>query len=350
MPEFLASLWLGQPLWAWSSFLLIVGVILILDLGLFHKTAREISIKESMRSCAFYSALGLLFALAVGWLYSTEPADNLTDHTLHIADDAARGWQAAQLYLTGYLIELSLSMDNVFVIALIFGFFKIPQRYQHRVLFWGILGVVLFRALLIGAGAALIAEFHWAMLVFGVFLLYAGIKMLRAGNDHGPDIAQNPVLLFIRKHFPVTHDLHGEKFFVKQRNPKTGKMVNYMTPAFVALMMVEFVDVIFAVDSVPAIFAVTPDPFIVYTSNIFAILGLRSLYFTLAAMVHRFEYLKYALALILIMIGLKILLAEGIDLHFPNWMSLLTTIGLLVGGVVFSLHKTRSTTTTGSAL
>lgn len=341
MPEFLTLLWLGKPLWVWLGFLLIVVMLLALDLGVLHKTAHEVSIKESIRTCAFYTTLGLLFAVVVYWLYANQPMEGMTDDTLRIADDSKRGWQAAQLYLTGYLIELSLSMDNVFVIALIFGFFKIPQRYQHRVLFWGILGVIFFRAIMIGVGAALIAEFHWIMLVFGVFLLYAGFKMLKAGDGHGPDLAQNPVLLFIRRHFPVTHDLHGEKFFIRQRDPHTNKMITYMTPAFIALMMVEFADVIFAVDSVPAIFAVTPDPYLVYTSNIFAILGLRSLYFTLAAMVHRFAYLKYALALILIMIGIKILLAEGLDFHFPNWVSLLATVGLLGGGVTYSLYRTR---------
>lgn len=341
MPEFLLLIWLGKPLWSWLAFLGVVLTLLALDLGVFHRKAHEVNIKESMRSCAFYGALGLLFSLAIYWLYSTQPVESMTDKQLQIVDDGKRGWQAVQLYLTGYLVELSLSMDNVFVIALIFGFFKIPQRYQHRVLFWGIIGVVLFRAVMIGVGAALIAEFSWLMLVFGVFLVYAGAKMLRAGDGHGPDIAHNPVLLFIRRHFPVTHDLHGEKFFIRQRDPKTNRMILYMTPAFVALVMVEFADVIFAVDSVPAIFAITPDPYIVYTSNIFAILGLRSLYFTLAAMVNRFEYLKYALALILIMIGAKILLAEGAHIHLPNWISLLATIGLLVGGVAYSLHRTR---------
>lgn len=340
MPEFLMLIWLGKPLWIWLGFLLIVVTLLALDLGVMHKTAREVNIKESMRSCAFYTVLGLLFSVVVYWIYANELHGEMADPSLQIADDAKRGWLAAQLYLTGYLIELSLSMDNVFVIALIFGFFNIPQKYQHRVLFWGIIGVVVFRAIMIGVGAALIAEFHWLMLVFGVFLLYAGVKMLMAGDGHGGDMSHNPVLKFIRKHFPVTEELHGEKFFVRQRNPKNNKYITYMTPAFVALIMVEFADIIFAVDSVPAIFAVTPDPYLVYTSNIFAILGLRSLYFTLAAMVHRFVYLKYALALILIMIGVKILLAEGLDFHLPNWVSLLATVGLLAGGVGYSLYRT----------
>jgi tellurite resistance protein TerC len=341
MPEFLTIVWLSKPLWVWLGFFLIVVTLLALDLGVMHKTAREVSIKESIRGCAFYTTLGLLFSVVVYWLYMNQAADTMIDPHLRLDDPEQRGWQAAQLYLTGYLIELSLSMDNVFVIALIFGFFKIPQRYQHRVLFWGILGVVFFRAIMIGVGAALIAEFHWIMLVFGVFLLYAGIKMFKAGDGHEVDIAHNPILKFVRKHFPVTEELHGEKFFIRQRDATTNKMVTYMTPTFIALLMVEFADIIFAVDSVPAIFAVTLDPYIVYTSNIFAILGLRSLYFTLAAMVDRFKYLKYALALILIMIGVKILFAEGADIHFPNWMSLLATVGFLIGGVIYSLYRTR---------
>jgi tellurite resistance protein TerC len=342
MTELLTLLWLGKPLWTWAGFIIIVIVLLAFDLGLLHKKAHEVNVKESLRTCAYYSLLGVLFSGVVYYIFSNQPAANMTDLTLlRTIDNSARGFAAAQLYLTGYLVELSLSMDNVFVIALIFGFFKIPQRYQHRVLFWGILGVILFRGLLIGIGAALIAQFSWLMLVFGVFLIYAGAKMLKAGDDHAPDIGQNPILRFIRRHFPVTHDLHGEKFFIKQRDPKTNRMITYLTPTFIALIMVEFVDVIFAVDSVPAVFAVTPDPYIVYTSNIFAILGLRSLYFTLAAMVSRFAYLKYALAFILMMIGAKILLAEAADIHLPNWMSLLATIGLLVGGVVYSLYRTR---------
>lgn len=341
MTDFLFALWLGKPLWIWLGFLGLVLFLLALDLGLLHRKPHEVSVRESMRQCAFYTALGALFALVVYYLYRQQASELMTDAALRIADDTQRGLAAAQLYLTGYLVELSLSMDNIFVIALIFGAFKIPQRYQHRVLFWGIIGVILFRAILIGVGAVLIAKFHWLMLGFGLFLLYAGVKMLRAGDGHGPDIQHSPLLTFIRRHFPVTHDLHGEQFFIKQRDPHSGKMVRYMTPAFIALLMVESADVVFAVDSVPAVFAVTPDPYLVYTSNIFAILGLRSLYFTLAAMVSRFAYLKYALAAILMLIGGKILLAEGLHIDLPNWLSLLATIMLLAGGVFYSLYRTR---------
>lgn len=343
MPEFLLLLWLGKPLWIWLAFLLIVVLLLALDLGVLHKNAHEVNVKESMRTCAFYTTLGLLFTIAIYYVYASQPADGMTDKSLQITDDTKRGLQAAQLYLTGYLVELSLSMDNVFVIALIFNFFRIPQRYQHRILFWGVLGVILFRALLIGLGAVLIAKFHWILLVFGLFLIFAGVKMLKAGDGHDSDLNDNPLLRFIRKHFPVTHDLHGERFFVRQRDPKTNRQITYITPAFVTLIMVEVADLVFAVDSVPAIFAITPDPYIVYTSNIFAILGLRALYFTLAAMVSRFAYLKYALALILIFIGGKILLAEGLDLKLPDWASLAATVGLLAGGIGYSLYRTRQT-------
>jgi tellurite resistance protein TerC len=209
-------------------------------------------------------------------------------------------------YFTGFFVEKSLAMDNVFVISLIFTYFAIPRIYQHRVLVWGILGVIVLRGIMIGLGAALINQFDWILFIFGAFLLITGIKMLVIA-DKEPDIAGNPILKFLRKHLNVTDELHGEKFFVKGPDPKgCGKLVRFATPLFLALVLIEFADLIFAVDSVPAIFAITTDPYIVYTSNIFAILGLRALYFALAAMVHRFHYLKYALSLVLIFIGAKI--------------------------------------------
>lgn len=205
-------------------------------------------------------------------------------------------------YYTGFMIEKSLSMDNVFVIALIFTFFAIPRQYQHRVLFWGILGVIVLRALMIRLGATLFSEFSWILYLFGAFLVLTGIKMWWMA-DHVPDIANNPLLKFLKKHVRVTEQIRGNAFWVTESDPVTGKLVRTATPLLLALVMIEFVDLVFAVDSVPAIFAITTDPFIVYTSNIFAILGLRALYFALAAMIHRFKYLKYALALVLVSIG-----------------------------------------------
>jgi tellurite resistance protein TerC len=249
------------------------------------------------------------------------------------------GSQSGMDYYTGFLIEKSLSMDNVFVIALIFSFFAIPRQYQHRVLFWGILGVIVLRAIMIGLGATLVSQFSWVLYLFGAFLIFTGIKMWIIA-DHVPDIAQNPLLKFLRRHMRVTDELRGNAFWVREPDPATGKIQHFFTPLFLALVLVEFVDLIFAVDSVPAIFAITTDPFIVYTSNIFAILGLRALYFALAAMIHRFKYLKYALALVLVFIGSKIFLV-GIIGKIPPAISLSVTLGLIAGGVLVSLWKTR---------
>jgi tellurite resistance protein TerC len=242
-------------------------------------------------------------------------------------------------YYTGFMIEKSLSMDNVFVIALIFSFFAIPRQYQHRVLFWGILGVIVLRALMIALGATLVSQFSWVLYLFGAFLVVTGIKMWFIA-DHVPDIASNPLLKFLKRHLRVTDGLRGNAFFVREPDPATGRIERFATPLFLALMLVEFVDLIFAVDSVPAIFAITTDPFIVYTSNIFAILGLRALYFALAAMIHRFKYLKYALALVLVFIGSKIFLV-GLIGKIPAVISLSVTFGLIAGGVLVSLWKTR---------
>ena len=319
MLDFLHTPLLGQAVWLWATFALIVTLLLALDLGVLHREARDIGVRESLLLSAGYIGMGLLFGLGVWW---------------------ALGERAATDYITGYLIEKSLSMDNVFVIALIFSFLAIPREYQHRVLFWGILGVIVLRALMIGLGAALMHQFSWILYVFGLFLVITGIKMWRAA-EQVPDIASNPVLLFLRRHLRVTPQLEGNAFFVRRPDPVTGQPVRWVTPLFLALCLVEAVDLVFAVDSVPAIFAITDDPYIVYTSNIFAILGLRALYFALAAMIHRFKYLKYALALVLVFIGSKIFLV-GIIGKLPASVSLGVTLGLIVGGVVYSMWKTRS--------
>jgi tellurite resistance protein TerC len=227
----------------------------------------------------------------------------------------------------------------VFVIAMIFSFFAIPRQYQHRVLFWGILGVIVLRALMIGLGAALVTQFSWVLYVFGAFLVATGVKMLWMA-DHKPDLENNVLLRFLRKRMRVTPTLRGNAFFVREPQAPGGAPVLWATPLFLALCLVEFADLIFAVDSVPAIFAITTDPFIVYTSNIFAILGLRALYFALAAMIHRFVYLKYALALVLVFIGSKIFLVNLVG-KFPPLLSLSVTAALIAGGVLVSLWKTR---------
>jgi tellurite resistance protein TerC len=309
---------LGKAGWIWLTFIAIVIILLTLDLGVLHKEQREIEVAESLWLSAGYISIALLFGGWVWWYF---------------------GQQSGIEYLTGFLIEKSLSMDNVFVIALIFTYFAVPRVYQHRVLFWGILGVIVLRAIMIGLGAALVSEFAWILYVFGAFLVLTGIKMLVIA-DNMPDIGNNPMLKFMRKRMNVTDELHGQNFWVQLPDAKTGKVAWFATPLFLALILVEVADLIFAVDSVPAIFAITQDPFIVYTSNIFAILGLRALYFALAAAIHRFKYLKYALALVLIFIGAKIFFV-GIFGKMPAVISLSVTFGLLAGGVIVSLYKTR---------
>jgi tellurite resistance protein TerC len=258
--------------------------------------------------------------------------------------------QAAVQFATGYLLETALAFDNIFVIGMVFTFFAVPREYQHRVLFWGILGAIVFRGIFISLGAAIVNEFTWVLFIFAAFLLYTGGKMLLSGaGDDEPEelnLHNNPVLKFLKKRLRVTDEITNHNFIVTKPDPLTGKMTRYATPLLLALIMVEMVDIIFAVDSVPAIFAVTRDPFIVYTSNIFAILGLRSMYFMLSAAVERFKYLKYGLAAVLVLIGVKIfwnfLLYK--ELHIvpylePHW-SLMLTIALLGGAILFSLWKT----------
>ncbi|CAB3666717.1 Putative membrane-bound redox modulator Alx [Achromobacter deleyi] len=317
--SFLHTDFVGTPAWSWLLFMGIVAALLAFDLGVLHKDDREIGVRESLLLSAGYITAALLFG---GWVW----------------------WQmgptSGMAYYTGFLIEKSLSLDNVFVIALIFSFFAIPRQFQHRVLFWGILGVIVLRAIMIGLGAALVSNFGWLMYLFGAFLVFTGIKMWMIA-DQEPDIATNPILKFLKRRMRVTDGLRGNAFWVREPDPATSKPVRWATPLFLALVLIEFVDLLFAVDSVPAIFAITTDPFIVYTSNIFAILGLRALYFALAAMIHRFHYLKYALSLVLVFIGTKIFLVGFIG-KIPAVVSLSVTFGLIAGGVLFSLWKTRS--------
>lgn len=312
--------WLGKPLWMWASFIALVIAILSFDLGILHKKNKEIGVGESIKLSALYISLGLAFGAWVWWYLGAE---------------------SGLAYMTGFVVEKTLALDNVFVIALIFSFFAVPRLYQHRVLFWGILGVIVLRAIMIGVGATLVAEFSWLLYVFAAFLIVTGIKML-VMKDAEPDVSKNPLVRFMRNRFNVTDNHHGERFFVKQADPQTGKLVWFITPLFMALVVIEVADVIFAVDSVPAIFAITTDPFIVYTSNIFAILGLRALYFALAAMIHRFKYLKPALAIVLVFIGSKIFAADLLGLEkFPAALSLGITFAIIASGVVWSLVKTR---------
>jgi tellurite resistance protein TerC len=318
--EFLTLLWLGKPLWMWLAFMGLVALLLALDLGVLHRKQREIGVRESLVVSAGYIGLALAFGAWVWWYL---------------------GESAGIQYLTGFAIEKSLAIDNVFVIAMLFGYFAVPRLHQHRVLFWGIIGVVVLRAIMIGVGAAMVERFGWLLWVFAAFLIVTGIKMWRMA-DTPYDVAGSPLLKWVRSRFRVTDTLRGDRFWVTEADPATGKPVRFITPLFLALIMVEFVDVVFAVDSVPAIFAITTDPFIVYTSNIFAILGLRALYFALAAMIDRFHYLKYALAVLLVFIGGKILVADALGIgKVPPALSLGITLSILAAGVGVSLWKTR---------
>lgn len=313
---------LGKPLWLWLLFFGIVIVLLVLDLGVLHRGSREIGVRESLLLSAFYIVLGLAFGGLV-WL--------------------ELGRQAGVEYLTGFVVEKSLAMDNVFVIAMIFSYLGIPRAYQHRVLFWGILGVIVLRAIMIGFGAALVSEFGWVLYLFAAFLIVTGLKMLWWGGEE-TDLSRNPVLRLLRRRLRVTDGLHEERFFVRLPEPGTGQPLLHVTPLFLALVLIEVADVIFAVDSVPAIFAITTDPYLVYTSNIFAILGLRALYFALAAVIHRFAYLKQALAVLLVFIGSKIFVADLLGwAKFPAEWSLGITFAILAAGVLYSLWRTRGT-------
>jgi tellurite resistance protein TerC len=318
LEPFLFAEFLGTATWLWLVFIAVVISLLAFDLGVLHRDNREIGVRESLLLSAGYISAGLLFGV---WVFFQ------------------KGGDASMDYLTGFLIEKSLSMDNVFLMAMIFSFLAIPRQYQHKVLFWGIMGVLVLRAIMIGLGAALIHQFSWILYLFGIFLLLTGVKMLFSRLDDAPDLENNLLVKFLRKRLRVTDSLHGQRFFVRQ-DDGSGRQVLWATPLFLALILIECADLVFAIDSVPAIFAITQDPFIVYTSNIFAILGLRALYFALAALIHRFAYLKYALALVLVFIGGKIFLV-GIIGKIPAVVSLSVTLGLLLGGVLLSLYKTR---------
>ncbi len=319
--EFLTALWLGTPAWFWLAFFALVAVLTIFDLGVLHKDDREMGIAESLKLSAFYIAVALAFG---AWIW------------------VERGADLGMKYYTGFFIEKALSIDNVFVISLIFTYFAIPTKYQYRALLWGILAVIVLRGIMIAGGAALVSQAYWVLYIFAAFLIATGIKMFFAG-DKPMDVASNPVVRWISNHMRVTKELHNQHFFVRVKDDKTGKMVRAATPLFLALVVINLADLVFAVDSVPAIFAITTDTFIVYTSNIMAILGLRALYFALAAMVHRFHYLKYALAAVLVFIGAKIFIADFVlgGEKFPPALSLGVTAALIAGGIGYSLWKTR---------
>ena len=303
----------------WGSFIFVVIIFLALDLGVFHKTEHVIKSKEAAIWTSIWVIVALAFSGVIYWLFKNGLVDNPTELTPN---------SAVLKYITGYLIELSLSVDNVFVIAVIFTAFKVPPIYQHRVLFWGILGAIVFRAIMIIFGVALITRFDWIIYVFGVFLLYTAFKMLKSdGNEFQPK--KSFVFKQLKKIYPITSTMHGHDFFVKKMG------ITAATPLFVALVVIELTDILFALDSIPAILAITADPFIAFSSNILAILGLRSMYFLVSRMLAKFRFINYSLVIILAFVGLKMLFSHHIEI--PEWVSLGVISVSLISGIAASL-------------
>ena len=306
----------------WIIFLTTIFIFLALDLGVFNKTPHIIKPKEAGMWTAIWVSLSFLFSGVVYWIYKNEYLANPT---------GIKPFVASMKFITGYLIELSLSIDNIFIIAVIFASFKIPQKYQHRVLFWGILGAIVFRGLMIFFGVILINKFSWMTYLFGVFLIFTAFKMLFKKEEEDFNPKKSLVYRIIGKIIPITSQAEKEHFFIKVDN------INHATPLFVALLVIEVMDMLFALDSVPAILAITSDPFLVFSSNIFAILGLRSMYFFLANMLEKFSYLEYSLIAILSFVGIKMLIVHYYK--FPEWVSL-SFIGLsLLVGILISIRK-----------
>lgn len=298
---------------SWGIFGAIIVSLLILDLGVFNKKDRVISLRDSLLMSIFYILIACCFGIYVFY---------------------ELGMQSGKEYFTGFILEKAMSLDNIFVISIIFTFFKIPPQFQHRVLFWGILGVIILRAIMIGVGASLVANFEWVLFIFAAILIYTGIKTFYISKEKPIDVKDMFIYKFLSKRMNITHELSGNRFFI------TKNRILYATPLFMALVTIEAMDLIFAIDSIPAIFAITQNTYIVYTSNIFAILGLRALFFLLADIVRRFRYIKYSLAIILILIGLKIFVAHF--MHIPTYIPLVLTIGLLlIGGFASVLVKER---------
>jgi tellurite resistance protein TerC len=348
-------------IWIWVGFIAFVLLLLALDLGVFHRKAHVVTVREAVAWSAMWIALGLAFAVFVYFAYEGRWFG------LGVAADAVDGLPndgatAAEKYLTGYVVEKSLSVDNIFVIVMIFGFFAVPPIYQHRVLFWGILGALVMRGGMIALGAKLIHDFHWILYVFAALLIVTAFKMLFLKTDH-VDPSRNIVVRLTRRLFPVTAKYHGQHFVVRAGAPASHESETpgappaadevvaaarpgsvLLTPLALSLVMVETTDLIFAVDSIPAIFAITSDPFLVFTSNVFALLGLRSLYFALAGMVQKFRYLKVALALVLLVVGVKMMLAGWLKLalgkHF-NLYLLAVVLSILASGVAASMMAER---------
>ncbi len=326
-------------IWAWTGFLLFIAVVLALDLGVFNRKAHAPSLREAGLFTAGTVVMAVFFAVFVYYAYEGHWLG--LGAALDAVDGQTNGGRLASVkFLTGYVVELSLSMDNVFVIALIFEHLKVPLMYQHRVLFWGILGALMMRGTMIGVGAQLVARYHWILLVFGAFLVFTGVRMLFQSTHEQEEEVESWVTRWLRRHFPVTDRFH-EEHFVVNLNGRT-----FLTPLAVALVLVETTDLIFAVDSIPAIFAITADPFLVFTSNVFAILCLRSLYFGLAGLIQKFRYLKVSLALVLAIVGVKMLVGDWIKERLGDdsnlWLLVVIFVVLLGGGVASWLADRRT--------
>ncbi len=308
----------------WTLFIIAILIFLALDLGIFNRKAHVIEAKEAAIWTSIWVSVALLFSFVIWWLYSEGPVENPTG----LSPD-----KAVLKYITGYLIELSLSIDNVFVIAVIFSSFQIPKQFQHRVLFWGIIGAIVFRAIMIIFGVALINKFDWIIYVFGVFLIYTAFKMLKSDqSDFNPK--KSYIFRKMRKILPFTAFIHGQNFFIRRMG------ILIVTPLFMALVMIELTDILFALDSIPAILAITADPFIVFSSNILAILGLRSMYFLISQMLDKFRFIHYSLVVILAFVGIKMILSHHVD--FPEWLSLSVIGASLAVGIIASMftpHK-----------
>lgn len=330
---------IGLPLWAWIVFYVLVLLMLLADLKMFgRKGQHEVNVKEALQMTAVWIVVSLVFCVGIYLFYPAEPHEK------------------AMEFLAGYLIEKSLSMDNLFVFLMLFSFFGVERKYQHEVLFWGIFGALVLRSIFIFAGAAMVERFEWVLGLFGLFLLYTGGKMFTHDEDEQGNPADNFIVRLFKRFFPVTDKMHGENFFVKEE--KAGGQSRWLaTPLFITLLVIETTDVAFAVDSIPAVFSVSRDPFIVLTSNIFAILGLRALYFALAAISRYFTYLKYGLGIILIFVGMKMLLAMneyinalgslvGLDFNMPHIavptpISLAVIFGILLLSMLASVVVTK---------
>ncbi|QOV89059.1 TerC family protein [Humisphaera borealis] len=360
-------------LYLWIGFIAAVLVLVALDLFVFHRKDEVMSIRSALKWSAFWIALALVFNVAIYFMYAGHWLGlGQIKTTLH--PNGLNGFEAAALFFTGYVVEQSLSVDNLFVMAVIFGYFAIPPKYQHRVLFWGIIGVLLMRGAMIGIGAALISKFSWILYVFGVFLLYTAYKMLFGGGESDPQ--NSAILRFARRFFPVTHEFHGHRFAVREselgaaedidepedaktppaaagpsdaapttavhHHAKPGSNRWVLTPLALALVVIETTDLIFAVDSIPAIFGITDDPFLVFTSNVFAVLGLRSLFFALAGILEKFEYLKVSLAAVLALVGVKMLANKWLhDIPGINFYMLGLVAVFLTAGIVASIRSDR---------